>query len=152
MPGAVCTIILLCTIFVFAGYKFNVLVEKTEYDVVVETYQYNFDWTHQFGLDDGFAIAAAIIAYDNSEEPVEDPRIGTIEFYLKYWKGMDEFSFTKLSSRLCNSLIDVGSDSGTEHGFCPLHDKMKGFIGFWEKMKCKTCDDLPQPQPCLPSS
>ena len=96
MPGATCTIILAIIVFIFALYKFNVLVERTEYDVIVESFEYNFDRDNQFGLDDGFVIAAAITAYDSNEQPIEDERIGTVEFYLKRWVGTKFFEFSKL--------------------------------------------------------
>ena len=96
MPGAVCTLILAFIVFLFALYKLNVLIERSEYDVVVESFEYNFDQNNQFGLDDGFAIAAAITAYDSNENPIEDERIGTIQFYLKRWEGTKVFDFPPL--------------------------------------------------------
>ena len=96
MPGATCTILLAIIVLIFALVKLNVLVERTEYDVIVENFEYNFDRNNKFGLDDGFVIAAAITAYDSSEEPIEDERIGTIQFYLKRWVGTKFFRFSKL--------------------------------------------------------
>ena len=45
MPGAICTILLMIISFVFAGYKMNVLAQKSQYDVVRETYEYHFSDT-----------------------------------------------------------------------------------------------------------
>ena len=90
MPGAICTILLFFVVFIFAGYKFNVLVQKTEYDVIKESFEYHFDQTHKFGNDDGFAVAATITEFDSGDKSIENERIGTIKFYLKHWVGAEK--------------------------------------------------------------
>ena len=135
MPGAVCTVILAFIVLIFAIVKLNVLIERTEYDVIIESFEYNFDQNNQFGLDDGFAIAAAITAYDSNESSIEDDRIGTIQFYLKHWTGTQIFGFSRLKQRPCTTQ-DFGTDETSQYGFYPLNKKMAGFTHFERKMKC----------------
>ena len=42
MPGAISTIILITIMLIYAGYRVNVLAQRTEYDVVREEYEYHF--------------------------------------------------------------------------------------------------------------
>ena len=122
MPGAIFTLILILIILTYAGYKFNVLAQMHEYHVSKETYQYHFDKTDQFGVNDGFAIAAAITGFGISENLIEDERIGTIEFYLKSWVGNDDFKFTKLKSRQCREDdFKAGTGGTTNYGLYPLN-------------------------------
>ena len=42
MPGAISTILLIIIMLIYAGYRVNVLLQRTEYDVVREEYEFHY--------------------------------------------------------------------------------------------------------------
>ena len=64
VPGAICTLILLLTLAVYAGYKINTLVQKSQYRILSEEYEFHYTATDKFTTESGFAIAAAIASFD----------------------------------------------------------------------------------------
>ena len=68
-------------------------------------------------LSDGFNLAVAVTAYDESDEVIEDPSIGTLKMYIKYWgnyEGHDgSFGFRELVTRQCDPLKDYNDSEGS---------------------------------------
>ena len=84
----------------------------------LRTQEYFFDNEKEFTRDDGFGVAAAVTSFDGSSRIEEDPDIGTIKFYLKYWsidKTNVEFGFKELPSKLCGLREDYSLDSDDFH-------------------------------------
>ena len=137
LPGAICSIICIVVMLVYAGYKLSTLVERSEYSLIQELYEFQYDDTFKFGQDDGFAIAASITDFDSSRtEAIEDPTVGTIQFYMKYWSvEQSTLGFKKIKSRSCNEADFNGSGA-----FWPLHSKFSNFENYLTKMKCIDVD------------
>ena len=83
----------------------------------------------------GFKVAAAVTNYDGDPNPIEDPEIGTMEFYLKYW-GRPElggYGFKKLDSFLC----DGNDETWESRNFYGVHAAIENeFQTYAPKMKC----------------
>lgn len=70
----------------------------------------------------GFQVAAAITAYDGSPDIIEDPEIGSIKMYIKYWGvfegsegaigGDGTFDFKEIKTKLCEK-NDFNNVEGT---------------------------------------
>ena len=133
MPGAICSIFALFLVIVYAAYKVIVLVERSEYDILQELYEFKYDHTFHFGLDDGFRVAAGITGFDGNYTITEDPTIGEIKFYLKEWveDATQGLWFTELKQRPCNDSDFEGDDA-----FWPLHEKFYSLKDYRKKMKC----------------
>ena len=43
VPGSICTIFMFMMLLIFAGYKTNVLIERREYSVLQEVFEYHYD-------------------------------------------------------------------------------------------------------------
>ena len=95
-----------------------------------------------FSTEDGFNVAAAITAYDGKSDVIEDPEIGTIKFYIKYWNHPelgDKFGFHELDSSLCDPEKDLNDVAGTkpESGFYPVTPTNEADVNtYGPKMKC----------------
>lgn len=86
---------------------------------------------------DGFNIAAKVTGYSDYND-IEDPSIGTVEFYLKSW--LDDGSpikFTKVKTRPC-SLADFQGEAGAsdDDQFFPMHFKSQSYKRYVPAMKC----------------
>ena len=65
----------------------------------------------KFGKSDGFAVAAAFWG-TGVHNVIEDPEIGQLKFYLKWWDNPSEIpKFRQLASRDCNE-ADFDSTNG----------------------------------------
>ena len=90
------------TIMMYGGYRMLVLNKKSDYNVLTEVQDYYFAEDFEFTPKDGFQVAARITDYGNTTD-VEDPEIGTIEFFIKGWKAdLSPLYFRKLKRRKCN--------------------------------------------------
>lgn len=90
--------------------------------------------------EDGFRIAVTVTSFGDLSE-IEDPSIGTVEFYLKSWTdevNADPLTFKKLKTRTCDRKLDFGdgADNEGKSFFNPLHSKSTSYQGYIKKMKC----------------
>ena len=138
VPGAICTIAMTVVILVFASYKAKDLVAMSEYKVNSEVYDHYFGADDKFGEDIGFAVAAAVTAFDGNLEPIEDERIGTVKFYLKKWSDASgtDFHFEELRTRPCEERDFRPAEEYQTGSFFPLREKFKGFQWIEGKLKC----------------
>ena len=105
-----CSLICVVVMLIYAGYKLATLIQRSEYNIIQQLYEFKFNKNDKFGEDDGFAIAGAITDFDGSPDSIEDPTIGTTEFYVKYWdEASDGAKFKKLNHRLCTNSDFDGS-------------------------------------------
>ena len=116
MPGAIISIILWVLIIIYSLVNFITLVERSEYQLIQELYEFKFDQTFQFGEDDGFAVAAAITNFDGSELDIEDATYGVLKFVRKSWgTELNGTTFEELDTRKCTE-----ADFNGEGTFWPL--------------------------------
>ena len=103
----------------------------------METQNDFFDESFTVRPAGGFNIAARVVKYGTFGE-IEDPSIGTVEFYIKSW-GNDSapLKFDKLKTRPC-SVSDFQGEEGasSESMFYPMHFKSKTFKKYIPDLKC----------------
>ncbi len=101
----------------YASYKMLRLSSMRDYQISVVTNEYFYDSSFTFSQIDGFAVAAAVTSYDGGGEPIEDPSIGTVKFYLKQWglDGNPGITFAEVTTRPCKitdfNLKDVDDEA-----------------------------------------
>ena len=86
---------------------------------------------------DGFNITARVARYGTFDD-IEDPSMGTVEFYLKSWNDdTSPLKFRKLKTRPY-SISDFQGEEGAnnESKFYPMHFKSFIFKKYVPKMKC----------------
>lgn len=114
--GSVLSLITFALMGFYSVYKMMTLFALADYRIMQATSDNYFDVLPGFSGDDGFSIAAGITAYDGSPDPIEDPEIGTLKIYLKYW-GMPDlgegFGFKELETELCDPARDLNNVEGT---------------------------------------
>lgn len=90
-------------LFVFAAYKFAVLVEMRDYTLKREVKEhFLYGRNNTFGTQDGFSVAANVFSLEGGAlQVIEDERIGTLKFYNKTWSQADgsDFAFYELPHR-----------------------------------------------------
>lgn len=126
VPGAICTLIIFATLIPYAIFRASTLINRNDYNVLTEI-QTDF-FTEDFHVDAsmGFKVAAALTGYNNYED-IEDPTIGTLEFYMKSWKDDNSpLEFKKLKTRTCTpeelNFEGIEHDADSER-FFPVHFK-----------------------------
>ena len=137
VPGALCSILLYGTLLAYAGYRLGQLVFRNNYNVLTEIQNDFFTEDFAVGPSDGFNIAATVTTYGDFSD-IEDPSIGTVEFYEKSWKeDGSPLEFKKLKTRPC-TLADFKGEAGASEDapFFPMHFKSKSFKSYVPKMKC----------------
>ena len=82
------------------------LIELNDYKIQEEKREKYYQYDVPLTQEQGFQVAAAITDYDGSSESIEDPEIGTIKMYIKYWRenlevaGDDEgFGFREVKTK-----------------------------------------------------
>ena len=96
-----------------------------------------FTINQAFGTADGFQIGAAVTAYDGDSSSIEDPTIGTLEFYIKEY-GVSNNNVTFLQ-RLSTKPCELNTVDGTnlDSSFYPTpQDLEKDLLTYGPKMKC----------------
>lgn len=138
MPGAICSIFIYAVLIYFFITKIFVLVNRTDYNILNEDQNDFFSEDFIVSTDMRFRVAAAVTAYGDPTD-IEDPRIGTIEFYIKSWKADGSpLDFKKLDTRLC-SLDEFSFRSDKvkrDTPFYPVHQKSESLRDYLPKMKC----------------
>ena len=81
--------------------KLNAFAEP---QIMVSVRDSFLDTDFEFTTDDGLMLAFGITAYDDNQEPIEDPSYGTLKAYYKSWgiKGTSGVDFEELPSEMCS--------------------------------------------------
>lgn len=77
-------------VLAYAAYKFIDLLELNDYKLQEAVQENFFAAEVPLTLQEGFQVAAAVTAYDGSPDVIEDPEIGTLKMYIKYWGEFEE--------------------------------------------------------------
>ena len=123
-----CIFICMTVLFIlYASVLFQVLVERTDYNILERRYENELLETNfSFGRENGFAVAAAFAELPVQPEPIEDPEIGYLEFALRSWDNANSSGYHKpLKSRPCTEedfKIKEGSDR-SDYGFYKIKDQ-----------------------------
>lgn len=140
--GSILSLITFLIMGFYSVYKIMTLFAITDYRIMKATSENYFDVLPGFSERDGFSIAAAVTAYDGSPEPIEDPEIGTLKIYLKYWghpQFGEDFGFKELKTELCDPARDFNNLEGTV-STAPFYALNKVSVSdldkYGPKMKC----------------
>ena len=123
--GTVLSLLTMLLLGAYLSHRFTVLWLQEEYKITQYSEENYFDVFERFSVADGFKVAAGVTTYDGTRGLIEDPEIGTVKFYLKYYNNPDfeeEFGFHELESEYCDPVVDFNDvdDSNPESGFFPL--------------------------------
>ena len=117
--GGFCSImlmIILLSYMITSGLEFQL---REKYTIRKKEYEGIFlDSNYTFNGDNGFAVAASF--WTPFSDRWDDPEIGELNFYIKYWQSSSEaVDFRKLSTRRCTNkdfIVPEGSDRSS-YGF-----------------------------------
>ena len=95
-------------------------------------------------MEHGFYVAAAIIRYDFDPEPIEDPDVGTLKFYMKIWNIYDEenggLEFKEVPTRPCK-MSDFG-ESDDSYFYETSESWSRDLAIHFRKLKCPDYDKI----------
>lgn len=128
------------------------LLEFREPMIMASVRDSHFDADFQFTSEEGLMIAFGITAYDDNEEPIEDPQYGHLKAYYKSW-GLEEghgVHFRELPTETCSRAElglpeeeDGSSASKTEKRFFEVHSSSANdYEYYYKKLKCIQVDKL----------
>lgn len=83
--GALCSFFLFFVISAYTLQKLDVLVNGRDIDLVMSTATNALEVTDKFDASMGLYFAAALTAYDNNQEEIDDPTVGEIVFNHHKW-------------------------------------------------------------------
>lgn len=88
MLGSMLSILTLCVVIVYGGFKTSDLFNKRDYKIRQNNLHDYFDESESFGPKDGFMIAAGLISFDGNYHFVEeDESYGRLQFLQRYYDG-----------------------------------------------------------------
>lgn len=83
--GSFLSVLTIITMVTYASYKFANLLDSSDFRVQERKHENQFAVNATFGYQEGFAVAALVIGFENRTEDIIDPEIGELKFYLKQW-------------------------------------------------------------------
>ena len=83
--GSLLSVLTYLLVGLYGLYKLFTLFSYEDYKVQERQQVNYFDALDAFGSEDSFAFAIGVISYDGSGEPIEDPSIGQVNFFVKSW-------------------------------------------------------------------
>ena len=139
--GAFLSILTFTLILAYGSYKITDLIYYKDFKLLKFEKENFYDMREPFTNEDGLMIAAAITAYDSETEPIEDPEVGEIKFYLKQWDvenidAAESIQFIEIPTRPCikDDFAEYNSESPL---FYPNKDGSKADMDIHrKKMKC----------------
>ena len=96
--GTVLSILTLILVFSYSTYKFIDLIELNDYKIQEEKREKYYEHNVPFTQEQGFQVAACVTSYDGNSESIEDPEIGTVKMYIK-WFGEDALGFREIKTK-----------------------------------------------------
>ena len=121
------TVFLTLAMVVYTLLKINVLIYKTEIDILATKLDYYYDDSFVFDQSMGLYVAVAFSGYNNKREYELDKSIGEI-VYISYEWGYDEDGNTFLKRERIPSHVCTKEELGLEgdsSNFYPLMDGYK---------------------------
>ena len=86
--GATCTIALLLLVCAYMGQKIDILVNRSDVNIVTASLDTFFDTDYVLDYDAGLNFAFAFTAYDGSDDrPLDDPSMVEVVFNAYQWGG-----------------------------------------------------------------
>ena len=142
-PGAICSLFIYGVLLSYTINRSFALFNRNDYNILREVQNDYFNEDFEVTTAFGFRVAAAITNLGDAKG-VEDPSIGTLEFYIKSWVNDGPVTLTKLKTRFCredefkfSSERDDDHDNGDlEDNFYPIHQKSESFRQYMPNLKC----------------
>ena len=120
--GTMLSILTLILMVSYSTYKLIDLIELNDYKIQEVKREKYFHNKVPLSQEQGFQVAAAITSYDESSESIEDVEIGTIKFYIKWWRDAeseedgdddDVWGFREVKTKPCNPERDFNDEDGS---------------------------------------
>ena len=92
--GALLTFIAIASTIVFCFFKLRTWSQKPDIELMSVIENNAFDMTEQFGIKDGFFVAAALTGYDEATGFNDNIKYGQLEFSYRTW-GVEALNFNK---------------------------------------------------------
>ena len=143
--GAVFSILIILVILTYASYKLQDMLSFGDYKLQFSEQENYFRDIDALKSSDGFEVAAGIIDFATraEEPPIEDPEIGEIKIYKKYWDaladdGLGKLWFEEVKTKPCtvNDFNDIEGNN-KQSKFYPStikHEPM--LLKYANKLKC----------------
>ena len=89
----------------YAIFKLDNLLGYKDYQIIESTSFEHYDLNQSFGYNNGFAIKAGLVMWDDGSATVEDPSYGELKFYMKSWSEEQTSTltnaFVQLETHFC---------------------------------------------------
>ena len=102
--GSACSLFLLVLTLIYAYFKFEVLLQKSDANILSTVNDLHFTDDFVFDYSNGFRTAIAFTAYDNERDVILDPTYGELIFNAVSWgerDGKNFFERKKLDNHPC---------------------------------------------------
>ena len=114
LAGAIFSLLTFLLVISYAAYKIVDLMQFNDYTLQLAEKEKFYETEVSLSPSDGFNLAAAVTAYDGSDEIIEDPSIGTVKMYIKYALTEEGvLGFRELLTRQCNPTKDFNDIEGS---------------------------------------
>ena len=87
--GAVLSLWSLVILITYVSWKLLSMTNNKNFRAIENMHDNYYDYSDEFGISDGFMIAAAVTAYDGSPEEITDLSVGRLKFVVKNWDSSD---------------------------------------------------------------
>ena len=148
--GSVCSLLLIAVTFVYAYFKFEVLLHKKDVNILSTIKDLHYNDEFVFDSSNGMNIAVAFTAYDDEKEWILDPSYGKLVFNEVKWgerNGSVFFERVKLKEHRCTreelGLVDGdGEEAKDERKFYDFYPSSRAVVyQYWQKFICLDDED-----------
>ena len=146
--GALCSLFLFITITAYSFQKLDVLFNGRDVDLIVSMKTNALQSHDEFDASMGLNFAAALTAYDDNEEPIDDPTFGELVFnHHKWGRNSDGSIFAsgryRIKSHRCTS-EELGVSKSTDASSLFSMDEryLTDFKFYQKKFFCPDQKDL----------
>ena len=143
--GAFVSILIIIVILSYASYKFLDMYNYGDYKLYTSLEENYFTELDALKSSDGFSLAAGVVDLNTlaNEPSIEDPEIGTIKIYRKFWdakadNGLGKLWFVELQTRFCNSndMNNVDGDNTNSKFYSSTLIQSPMIKKYANKLKC----------------
>ena len=145
--GAVCTVIMLLGVVLYAYLKLDVLLNKKDVTLLARTDEFEYMDIDNITHANGFNIAVGFTSYDNSTAWQLDSTYGELVFNSYSWGLNLDGSYylirKELEKRNCTKAELGLTDKDGETVFLPIHETNRNWLDLYHrKLQCLNREDL----------
>ena len=134
--GGILSIVTVIVMLGFAGYKFSVLVQSSDYKVQMRLEEGFYEDSDPFGIEDDFMIAAAITG---DFEPMYeiDPAYGDLKLFSKSWNYEEYLGWRELEWEFCpQDYFQYGSHRSDQPRFYETFSTIQDMEMYSTSLRC----------------